>query len=108
MKNNNELFMEESIVMGLKQTIKAMHTHLDHLKKDLVKAEGGTKAASQRVRTGSIQFAKLAKTFRKESVKSEKVTKKKPASKKAAPKRKAPAKKKATKKKVVKRKKARR
>ena len=97
------------ILMALKQTIKAMHTHLDLLKKDLIKAEGGTKAASQRVRTGTIQFAKLAKTFRKESVKSEKGTKKKPASKKAAPKKKktSPAKK-AAKKKVVKRKKARR
>lgn len=100
--------MEESIVMALRHTTKAMHTHLDQLKRDLVKAEGGTKAASQRVRTGTIQFAKLAKTFRKESVKSEKGAKKKPARKKAASKRKAPAKRKATKKKVVKRKKARR
>lgn len=42
---------------------------------DLEKADGGNKAASQRVRTGSVKLEKLAKMYRKESIKSEKATK---------------------------------
>ena len=38
------------------------------MEKDLDKTEKGNKAAAQRVRTHSIQFAKIAKEFRKESV----------------------------------------
>jgi hypothetical protein len=38
------------------------------ISKDLNKAEKGNKAAAQRVRTGSIKFAKVAKIYRKESI----------------------------------------
>jgi len=77
--------------MTLKDTIKRMHIMLEHLAKDLKKAsEKGIKAASQRVRTDSIKFAKLSKLYRKESIASErggrkrkKVTKRKTTRKKA-------------------------
>ena len=42
---------------------------------DLQKAEGGNKAASQRVRTGTVRLEKVAKLYRKESIKTEKLTK---------------------------------
>lgn len=58
--------------MALKDTIKKMHALLEELTADLNKAETGNKAAAQRVRTGSITFAKLAKVYRKESVVMEK------------------------------------
>jgi hypothetical protein len=72
--------MEEQIIvsklgvrkMALKDTIKSMHCILCTLQKDLEKVERGNKAASQRVRTGSIKLAKIAKTYRKESVSAEK------------------------------------
>jgi hypothetical protein len=86
--------------MALKDTCKRMDSMLTCLTKDLAKAEKGNKAASQRVRTGSIKFAKLAKQYRKESVKCEKAIGKKP--KKAA--KKVARKKVAKKKKVVRRK----
>ncbi|NGX28969.1 MAG: Histone H1-like protein HC1 [Candidatus Anoxychlamydiales bacterium] len=54
--------------MGLKETIKSMHSTLEQISKDLKKSERGNKAASQRVRTGSIKLAKVAKKYRKESV----------------------------------------
>ena len=57
--------------MALRHTIKNMESLLDCLTLDLIKAEKGNKAAAQRVRTLSIQFAKTAKTYRKESVQSE-------------------------------------
>jgi DNA-binding protein H-NS len=56
----------------IKDTIKTMHALLDALKKDLHKAEKGNKAASQRIRTGSIKLGKIAKVYRKESVLAEK------------------------------------
>src|SRR6187431_1276965 len=71
--------------MALKETIKRMRELLSHIETDLVKAEGGNKAASQRVRTGTVKLEKIAKLYRKESIKSEKQTKgtKKPAKKAA-------------------------
>jgi len=68
--------------MGLKETIKTMHSIIDRMVKDLKKSEKGNKAASQRARTGSIKLAKVAKSFRKESVIEEKKRKKKKAVKK--------------------------
>lgn len=62
--------------MSLKDTVHRMKEHLAHISKDLEKAGKGNKAASQRVRTGTIKFAKIAKTFRKESVMAEKGMKK--------------------------------
>lgn len=45
-----------------------MHKLLDKIKLNLTKAEKGNKTAAQRTRTLTIQFAKCAKNFRKESV----------------------------------------
>ncbi len=59
--------------MALKDTVKKMERMLIDLAVDLRKAsEKKNRAASQRVRTGTIMFAKLAKQYRKESVSSEK------------------------------------
>lgn len=76
--------------MALKETTKHMRDLLNNIVQDLEKADNGNKAASQRVRTGTVKLEKVAKLYRKESIKSEKTTKgqKKPA-KKAAPKAKA-------------------
>ena len=71
--------------MALKDTIKHMRDLLHHISHDLEKSEGGNKAASQRVRTGTVKLEKIAKSYRKESIKSEKTPgAKKPAHKKAA------------------------
>ena len=71
--------------MALKDTYKHLRDLLVGITHDLEKAEGGNKAASQRVRTGTVKLEKVAKLYRKESIKAEKLTKgtKKP-SKKAA------------------------
>lgn len=58
--------------MALKDSIKTMNVLLSAITKDLVKAEKGNKAASQRVRTNSIKLEKNAKKYRKESVAEEK------------------------------------
>lgn len=84
--------------MALKQTVNEMNQLLAEITQDLQKAEGGNKAASQRVRTGTINLEKVAKKYRKESIAEEKKTKgtakkaAKPAAKKPAAKA-APAKK---------------
>lgn len=72
--------------MALKDTTKHMHELLSQITVDLQKADGGNKAASQRVRTGTVKLEKLAKVYRKESIKNEKATKgqKKPAKRAAA------------------------
>jgi DNA-binding protein H-NS len=75
--------------MTLKHTITTMRELLQHITQDLHKAEGGNKAASQRVRTGTVKLEKVAKLFRKESIKNDKQTK---GRKKAAPARKPTAK----------------
>ena len=97
--------------MALKDTTKKMEEMLIDLGLDLRKAsEKGNRAAAQRVRTGTIKFAKLAKQFRKESVaadKKSKGTKRKGAKKTARKKvvKKKGSKRKATKKKAPVRKK---
>lgn len=58
--------------MSLKDTVKNLRTILHEVTTDLNKAENGNKAASQRVRTGTIRLEKVSKLFRKESIKSEK------------------------------------
>jgi hypothetical protein len=72
--------------MALKDTTKHLKDLLNSIVHDLEKADGGNKAASQRVRTGTVKLEKIAKLYRKESIKSEKTTKgtKRPAAKKAA------------------------
>ncbi len=95
--------------MALQQTTKRMNELLEQIVSDLNRAERGNKAASQRVRTGTIQLEKIAKQYRKESVKAirekaalkkkkpaganKKAASKKPAVKKASVKAKAAAKK---------------
>ena len=80
--------------MALKETTKHLRDLLAHITHDLEKAEGGNKAASQRVRTGTVKLEKIAKLYRKESIKAEKQTtsSKKPAKKAAHKAHKAPAK----------------
>lgn len=57
--------------MSLKDTYKHMRDLLADITQDLLKAEGGNKAASQRVRTGTVKLEKIAKMYRKESIRSE-------------------------------------
>lgn len=54
--------------MALKETIHQVRQLLTALLHDLEKTTKGNEAAAQRVRTGSIEFAKVAKVFRKESI----------------------------------------
>ena len=54
--------------MGLKDTVSQLKHLIERLCKDLDKGMRGNRAASQRVRTASIKFAKLAKLYRKESI----------------------------------------
>ena len=61
--------------MALKDTIKHMRDLLDQITGDLPKAENGNKAASQRVRTGTVRLEKTAKKYRKESIVAEKGSK---------------------------------
>ncbi|HEV8052250.1 MAG TPA: histone, partial [Parachlamydiaceae bacterium] len=72
--------------MAIKDTFKNLKDLLISITHDLDKAEGGNKAASQRVRTGTVRLEKVAKLYRKESIKTEKQTKgtKKPAKKSAS------------------------
>ena len=72
--------------MAIKDTYKHLKDLLVAITHDMDKAEGGNKAASQRVRTGTVKLEKVAKLFRKESIKTEKQTKgtKKPAKKAAS------------------------
>lgn len=58
--------------MDFKDTLQNLHFHLDQLMKDVSKVYTGNKAASQRVRTGTIKLEKIAKTFRKISLAIEK------------------------------------
>ena len=81
--------------MAIKDTTSSLRKLLAHITHDLEKADGGNKAASQRVRTGTVKLEKTAKLYRKESISSEKKTKgtkktaKKPAHAKTASKTKA-------------------
>jgi len=71
--------------MALAETINQLNHLLTSMTKDLIKVQKGNKAASQRVRTGTIKLEKVAKVFRKESVLAEKSGKfkKKPTVKKS-------------------------
>lgn len=61
--------------MSIKDTFKQMRELLTHIIGDLEKSENGNKAASQRVRTGTVKLEKIAKVYRKESIANEKKTK---------------------------------
>ncbi len=74
--------------MSLKDTVESMKNLLAEIGADLPKAEGGNKAASQRVRVNTIELEKVAKAYRKESIAAEKKAEKaKSAPKKVAPKK---------------------
>ena len=77
--------------MALKDNVKHLRDLLSQISHDLEKADKGNKAASQRVRTGTVRLEKIAKSYRKESIRNEKTATKSPrkAAKKAAPKAKA-------------------
>ena len=61
--------------MALKDTVFVMRKELADLCRDLEKANGGNKAASQRVRTATIKLAKIAKVYRQESLLAERKVK---------------------------------
>ncbi|MFV0340355.1 MAG: histone [Parachlamydiaceae bacterium] len=61
--------------MALKDTIKHLKDLLSNITSDLDKSDNGNKAASQRVRTGTVKLEKIAKLYRKESIKHERATK---------------------------------
>ncbi len=58
--------------MGLNETTKRIREMLAAISVDIEKAANGNKAASQRVRTGTIRLEKTAKLYRKESIAAEK------------------------------------
>lgn len=58
--------------MALKETIHRMKTLLTEVVTDLEKSVKGNKAAAQRARTATITLAKIAKTYRSESIAAEK------------------------------------
>ena len=72
--------------MGLNETTRRMRELLASISVDIEKAANGNKAASQRVRTGSIRLEKTAKLYRKESISAEKSGNWPKKSKKAQPK----------------------
>lgn len=63
--------------MALKETTNQLQALLEGVTKDLEKGSRGNKAASQRVRTGTVKLEKIAKLFRKQSVANEKLVKSK-------------------------------
>jgi hypothetical protein len=76
--------------MSLQETIHCMKDLLNNILHDLEKSHGGNKAASQRVRTGTVSLEKVAKQYRKESLHSEHASQglsKKAAAKKAVAKK---------------------
>lgn len=61
--------------MSIKDTYKHLKELVAQITVDLEKSENGNKAASQRVRTGTVKLEKIAKLFRKESITHEKKSK---------------------------------
>ena len=76
--------------MTLIETMNQLNVLLATVARDLNKVHRGNKAASQRVRVGTIRLAKIGKRFREESVDAEKSGKfkKKPPTKKGKRKKK--------------------
>ncbi len=58
--------------MAFKETLEKLNQQLESLSSDLQKVSKGNKAASQRVRTGTLKLEKVGKQFRKESLHLEK------------------------------------
>jgi hypothetical protein len=67
-KNPKKNYKRRSRIMVLKTTMEQMKQLIQNIQHDLDKVGKGNKAAAQRVRTGSIEFAKTAKVYRKESI----------------------------------------
>lgn len=63
---------ESSKSGNLSEIVENMQNLLNGIVSDLEKSIKGNKAASQRVRTGTVRLEKVAKMFRKESIISEK------------------------------------
>lgn len=72
--------------MALKHTIDKMKETLLEMSFNLEKVVRGNKAAAQRVRKQTIEFAKIAKLFRKESIAEAKSGKLGKAGRRSAPK----------------------
>lgn len=58
--------------MALRETVNQLKNLLEQLCRDLEKGMRGNRAASQRARTASVKFSKIAKLYRKESISDEK------------------------------------
>jgi hypothetical protein len=58
--------------MALSETIQTMKEQLQEICRDLDKSIKGNKSAAQRVRTSTVELAKIAKIYRKESLDAEK------------------------------------
>ena len=58
--------------MPLNETTDVLKKQLAAISKDLDKSLSGNKSAAQRVRTRTIELAKIAKIYRKESLDAEK------------------------------------
>jgi hypothetical protein len=57
--------------MSLRETINYLQHLCNNISNDLSKVTRSNKTAAQRVRTSTVKFEKMAKIFRKESVKAE-------------------------------------
>lgn len=60
--------------MALHETTETMKRILAEILRELEDAEKGNKAAAKRVRKATLNFAKIAKVYRKESVEAAKTT----------------------------------
>lgn len=54
--------------MTLIDTVERMKELIEEMLQDLEKGERGNKTAAQRVRTATIEFGKVARVYRKESM----------------------------------------
>jgi Histone H1-like protein Hc1 len=89
--------------MALHDSVNTMKKLLTEICENLDKSAAGNKAAAQRVRITTIQFEKVAKKYRKESIAEGKKGKKRAGGKKKAGAKKAARKKAPAKKKVARR-----
>jgi hypothetical protein len=59
---------KHEVIMALMETVETMKRMLNEMQLELEDVVRGNKAASKRVRKATLNFAKIAKIFRKESV----------------------------------------
>jgi len=60
--------LKHEVTMALMDTVETMKRMLTEMQMELEDVIRGNKAASKRVRKATLNFAKIAKIFRKESV----------------------------------------